>query len=143
MSRGLRVTGIVTMNSLLDVLTGTYITPTRRRALQDVNVEHSDLLAGVIISRAGGIRTHDLLNPIQAHYQAVLRPVVFELSTERIELAKQVFLPLITSEVEVVTQRNRAGPRFPSLGLTSGFHHGSLRLRFAPLRMTSGVRRCE
>jgi alpha/beta hydrolase fold len=24
--------------------------------------------------RAGGIRTHDLLNPIQAHYQAVLRP---------------------------------------------------------------------
>jgi hypothetical protein len=25
--------------------------------------------------RAGGIRTRDLLNPIQAHYQAVLRPV--------------------------------------------------------------------
>jgi hypothetical protein len=25
-------------------------------------------------NRAGGIRTHDLLNPIQAHYQAVLRP---------------------------------------------------------------------
>ena len=24
--------------------------------------------------RAGGIRTRDLLNPIQAHYQAVLRP---------------------------------------------------------------------
>ena len=28
--------------------------------------------------RAGGIRTHDLLNPIQAHYQAVLRPDVEE-----------------------------------------------------------------
>ena len=27
--------------------------------------------------RAGGIRTHDLLNPIQAHYQAVLRPVIW------------------------------------------------------------------
>ena len=27
-------------------------------------------------NRAGGIRTHDLLNPIQAHYQAVLRPVM-------------------------------------------------------------------
>ena len=27
--------------------------------------------------RAGGIRTHDLLNPIQAHYQAVLRPDLF------------------------------------------------------------------
>ena len=26
------------------------------------------------ISRAGGIRTHDLLNPIQAFYQAELRP---------------------------------------------------------------------
>jgi hypothetical protein len=26
--------------------------------------------------RAGGIRTHDLLNPIQAHYQAVLRPAM-------------------------------------------------------------------
>ena len=26
-------------------------------------------------TRAGGIRTHDLLNPIQAHYQAVLQPV--------------------------------------------------------------------
>ena len=25
-------------------------------------------------NRAGGIRTRDLLNPIQAHYQAVLRP---------------------------------------------------------------------
>ena len=79
------------MNSLLDVLTGTYITTTRRRALQDVNLKHSDLLAGVIISRAGGIRTHDLLNPIQAHYQAVLRPVAFGLSTELIELAKQLF----------------------------------------------------
>ena len=53
------------MNSLLDVFTGTYITPTRRRALQDVKVKHSDLLAGVTISRAGGIRTRDLLNPTQ------------------------------------------------------------------------------
>jgi hypothetical protein len=29
-------------------------------------------------NRAGGIRTHDLLNPIQAHYQAVLRPDLFQ-----------------------------------------------------------------
>ena len=92
-SRGLRVTGIVTMNSLLDVLTGTYITTTRRRALQDVNVKHSDLLAGVIISRAGGIRTHDLLNPIQAHYQAVLRPDLDRLFTLRSVIAKQLFCP--------------------------------------------------
>src|SRR5205085_3115690 len=28
----------------------------------------------ILSSRAGGIRTRDLLNPIQAHYQAVLRP---------------------------------------------------------------------
>src|SRR5262245_49268484 len=28
--------------------------------------------------RAGGIRTHDLLNPIQAFYQAELRPEVVE-----------------------------------------------------------------
>ena len=26
------------------------------------------------LGRAGGIRTHDLLNPIQAFYQAELRP---------------------------------------------------------------------
>ena len=31
-------------------------------------------LTGLFSYRAGGIRTHDLLNPIQAHYQAVLRP---------------------------------------------------------------------
>ena len=31
---------------------------------------------GISRNRAGGIRTHDLLNPIQAHYQAVLQPVL-------------------------------------------------------------------
>jgi hypothetical protein len=102
------VTGIVTMNSLLDVLKGTYITPTRRRALQDVNVKHSDLLASVIISRAGGIRTHDLLNPIQAHYQAVLRPVVFELSTEPIELAKQLFVRRAADRETVNAPKNNS-----------------------------------
>ena len=93
MSRGFRVTGIVTMNSFIDVLTGAYIMPARRRALEDVNVEHSDLLAGAIISRAGGIRTHDLLNPIQAHYQAVLRPDLDRLFTLRSVIAKQLFCP--------------------------------------------------
>ncbi len=29
-------------------------------------------------NRAGEIRTRDLLNPIQAHYQAVLRPEILE-----------------------------------------------------------------
>ena len=33
-------------------------------------------LSGISRNRAGGIRTHDLLNPIQAHYQAVLQPVL-------------------------------------------------------------------
>ena len=73
-SRGFRVTRIVTMNSLIDVLTGAYITPACPRALEDINVEHSGPLSGGMSSRAGGIRTRDLLNPIQAHYQAVLRP---------------------------------------------------------------------
>jgi hypothetical protein len=31
-------------------------------------------------NRAGEIRTRDLLNPIQAHYQAVLRPVLRSLT---------------------------------------------------------------
>ena len=36
---------------------------------------HPIALCVAVLSRAGGIRTRDLLNPIQAHYQAVLRPV--------------------------------------------------------------------
>jgi hypothetical protein len=80
--------------------------------------------------RAGGIRTRDLLNPIQAHYQAVLRPDLSRLFTLRSVIANKLF----PSEVEAVTQRDRARPGFPSRGITLGFHHGSLRLRFAPLR---------
>ena len=35
---------------------------------------HSSAVLFTGKNRAGGIRTRDLLNPIQAHYQAVLRP---------------------------------------------------------------------
>lgn len=42
-------------------------------------------------NRAGGIRTRDLLNPIQAHYQAVLRPDVRALSAAPCQPAKQTF----------------------------------------------------
>jgi hypothetical protein len=41
------------------------------------------------IYRAGGIRTRDLLNPIQAHYQAVLRPADAALFTARVTIAKK------------------------------------------------------
>lgn len=43
-------------------------------------------------NRAGGIRTRDLLNPIQAHYQAVLRPDVRGLSAARLPHGKQLLL---------------------------------------------------
>ena len=42
-------------------------------------------------NRAGGIRTRDLLNPIQAHYQAVLRP---EGRTIRRVVALAKFFPM-------------------------------------------------
>jgi hypothetical protein len=125
------------MNSLLDVLTGTYITPTRRRALQDVNVKHSDLLAGVIISRAGGIRTHDLLNPIQAHYQAVLRPDLGRLFTLRSVIANELFLPIIPSEVEAVTAR----PREARLSIPRQYLRLSPGEPSTPLRSTQDDRR--
>ena len=48
---------------LFAAIPGWELSPIRRRAVSQY--------------RAGGIRTHDLLNPIQAHYQAVLRPDVF------------------------------------------------------------------
>jgi voltage-dependent potassium channel beta subunit len=44
---------------------------------EDLNSAFFHPLAFILhpfFSRAGGIRTRDLLNPIQAHYQAVLRP---------------------------------------------------------------------
>src|SRR5437879_7589422 len=50
--------------------------------------------------RAGGIRTHDLLNPIQAHYQAVLRPDdAATIHSER-GIANELFPAVIPSEVE-------------------------------------------
>ncbi len=53
--------------------------------------DFSELLAFTRSNRAGGIRTRDLLNPIQAHYQAVLRPDLSSLFTVRLLIAKQVF----------------------------------------------------
>jgi hypothetical protein len=51
-------------------------------------------------NRAGGIRTHDLLNPIQAHYQAVLRPDdAGTIHSER-GIANELFPVVIPSEVE-------------------------------------------
>src|SRR5215204_4668132 len=41
--------------------------------------------------RAGGIRTHDLLNPIQAHYQAVLRPDVGHYPLPVLRMPSKVF----------------------------------------------------
>ncbi|MDB6156126.1 MAG: hypothetical protein JWL90_4579 [Chthoniobacteraceae bacterium] len=38
-------------------------------------IRRNPFARSVINNRAGEIRTRDLLNPIQAHYQAVLRPV--------------------------------------------------------------------
>src|SRR6478609_4526759 len=45
---------------------------TRRAHL--LYVSNSNSISYTKTCRAGGIRTHDLLNPIQAHYQAVQRP---------------------------------------------------------------------
>src|SRR5882724_6069312 len=65
---------IVAPKTFIEVLTGSYIAATGFAAAQHVNVKHGEKL----VHRAGGIRTHDLLNPIQAFYQAELRPEVVE-----------------------------------------------------------------
>ena len=52
--------------------------PAHRLISQIPPAPANPLPALVSSGRAGGIRTRDLLNPIQAHYQAVLRPVCFE-----------------------------------------------------------------
>ena len=57
--------------------------------------------------RAGGIRTRDLLNPIQAHYQAVLRPDVRPLSDAGLQLAKQS-LPGARSSLTIISQIERS-----------------------------------
>ena len=61
---------------------------------EDLNSAFFHPLAFILLLffyRAGGIRTRDLLNPIQAHYQAVLRPVTRPLFTARLPIAKQLF----------------------------------------------------
>src|SRR5215469_9576624 len=55
----LGMSDIATPRPLIDVLTRSHVSVTG-------------------LHRAGGIRTHDLLNPIQAFYQAELRPEVVE-----------------------------------------------------------------
>ncbi len=60
--------------TLKKVLARSDITAASFAAAQNVNVKHGEKS----IHRAGGIRTHDLLNPIQAFYQAELRPEVVE-----------------------------------------------------------------
>src|SRR5215211_9439187 len=70
MTRRFGVSEIMAPNPFMNVLTRPDIPPTSRRAAQNVNVKHGEKL----VHRAGGIRTHDLLNPIQAFYQAELRP---------------------------------------------------------------------
>ena len=67
-----RMTSIMPAQSVIDVFAGADVPPARLRAMQNVHVKH-DL---EVRTRAGGIRTHDLLNPIQAFYQAELQPVL-------------------------------------------------------------------
>src|SRR5262245_1643105 len=68
------MTQIVPPKTLIEVLTRSHVAAARLRAAHYINVKHR----GESIHRAGGIRTHDLLNPIQAFYQAELRPEVVE-----------------------------------------------------------------
>jgi hypothetical protein len=71
----------------------------------------SQSLRGLPENRAGEIRTRDLLNPIQAHYQAVLRPEIFE-EPERNGLrkkGKRFFLPTALEPDRSVFPRPRAG----------------------------------
>ena len=56
--------------TLNEIQTGPHIAAAGPAAAQKVNVKPGEEL----VTRAGGIRTHDLLNPIQAFYQAELRP---------------------------------------------------------------------
>ena len=71
-SGGFRVTGVVTANAFIHILARAHIAPASFFTPEDINVEHGRRFGGGF--RAAGIRTRDLLNPIQAHYQAVLRP---------------------------------------------------------------------
>ena len=70
MARSFGMPEIVTPKTLIEVFTRSYIPATGFAAAQDINVKHGERS----LHRAGGIRTHDLLNPIQAFYQAELRP---------------------------------------------------------------------
>ena len=70
MTRSFRMTEVVAPKTLIEILTGSHIAAAGLAAAQNVDVKHGEEL----VHRAGGIRTHDLLNPIQAFYQAELRP---------------------------------------------------------------------
>src|SRR5262245_36926376 len=72
MARSFGMPEIVASKTLIEVLTRSHIPATGFAAVQYINVKHG----GRSLHRAGGIRTHDLLNPIQAFYQAELRPEV-------------------------------------------------------------------
>jgi hypothetical protein len=83
--------------------------------------------------RAGGIRTHDLLNPIQAHYQAVLRPDAKEAQDEaptlNIQAGKhsdrqarsthhplsRIFCAQVSSVTNPLIHRPRSAPRTASV----------------------------
>jgi hypothetical protein len=74
--------------------------------------------------RAGGIRTHDLLNPIQAHYQAVLRPDGKEAprcgAIEGFSSRKSI-VPQSASRVGRISARQRfAPPRNPDASMAPG-----------------------
>ena len=64
------MTNVVAPKTFIEILTGSNIAAAGLAAAQNVDVKHGEEL----VHRAGGIRTHDLLNPIQAFYQAELRP---------------------------------------------------------------------
>src|SRR6478735_2659009 len=69
----------------------------------------------ILSSRAAGIRTRDLLNPIQAHYQAVLRPV----QRRTIDQLTSVGESIVQNELELATEE-----------------HGFARIKF-PIRVSS------
>ena len=74
-------------------------------------------------NRAGGIRTRDLLNPIQAHYQAVLRPDAAPTITARSANAKKF---------SSTPRAQKAVDQFRQIVAVAAFQNGAGRnIRFA------------
>ena len=63
----------------------------------------------MLSGRAGGIRTRDLLNPIQAHYQAVLRPEIWRRESNALSVKGKGFLRSGGREQKTVIWRRRDG----------------------------------